>query len=70
MKKLILLIAIFYGMNSVMASEDKVSDLLMSQNKLIAVNVILILILSGIFFYLFTQDKKIKKLENQLNDKN
>lgn len=69
MKKLILLISLFYGMNSVMASENKVFDLLLSQNKLIAVNVILILILSGVILYLFTQDRKIKNLENQINDK-
>lgn len=57
-----------YGMSSAMASEDKVSDFLMSQNKLIAVNAILLMILSGIVFYLFTQDRKIKNIEKQLKD--
>ena len=68
MNKVLLLLSMFYGMSSVMASEDKVSDLLMSQNKLIAVNAILLLILSGIVFYLFNQDRKIKNIENQLKD--
>lgn len=68
MNKVLLLLAMFYGMSSVMASEDKVSNLLMSQNKLIAVNAILLLILSGIAFYLFSQDRKIKNIENQLKD--
>ncbi len=67
MKRIILLIVLFYGMNSAIASENKVTELLMSQNKLIAVNVILILIFTGIIFYLFAQDRKIKKLEDQIN---
>ena len=68
MNKVILLIAMLFGMSSAMASENKVTDLLLSQNKLIAVNVILILILSGVIFYLIAQDRKIKKLEDQLNE--
>ena len=68
MNKVILLIAMLFGRSSAMASENKVTDLLLSQNKLIAVNVILILILSGVIFYLIAQDRKIKKLEDQLNE--
>ncbi|HUH73052.1 MAG TPA: hypothetical protein VLZ75_01470 [Chitinophagales bacterium] len=68
MNKVLLLLSMIYGMSSAMASEDKVSDFLMSQNKLIAVNAILLMILSGIVFYLFTQDRKIKNIEKQLKD--
>lgn len=49
-----------------MANDNQVVNLLLSNNKLIAVNAILLIILVGVFVFLFSQDKRIKKLEDKV----
>lgn len=69
MKKLtLLLIAMFSVVVSVTAQENNITETLTTQNKLMSVNVVLMLILVGILIYIVIQDKKIKKLEDRIND--
>lgn len=69
MRKITLLyFAMFSVVVNVTAQENNVTETLMSENKLTSVNVVLMLILVGILVYLFFQDKKIKKLEDRIND--
>ncbi|MCO5234585.1 MAG: CcmD family protein [Chitinophagales bacterium] len=67
MKKNILLgTAFLFSMVPAMANNHPAVNLLLSNNKLIAVNAILLIILLGIFIFLFNQDKRIKKLEDRI----
>ncbi len=50
------------------AAQD-VGEILKNNNKLTSVHVILLIILTGIILFLIIQDKKIKKLEDRLNNK-
>lgn len=69
MRKITLLyFAMFSVVVNVTAQENNVTETLMNENKLTSVNVVLMLILVGILVYLFFQDKKIKKLEDRIND--
>lgn len=69
MKKFISLYAMLLTvLGNLSAQENNVTEILTKENKLTAVNVVLLLILSGILIYLVIQDKKIKKLEDRIND--
>ncbi len=69
MKKFIVLYTMLLTMlGNLSAQENNVTEMLTRENKLTSVNVVLLLILSGILIYLVIQDKKIKKLEDRIND--
>lgn len=51
--------------NSVRASE-KIADNLMSGNKIVAVVLVLVIILAGIFLFLWTLERRIKKMEKDI----
>lgn len=69
MKKIITLYTgLLLLMTNLLAQENNITKVLTNQNKLTSVNVVLLLILSGILIYLVIQDRKIKKLEDRIND--
>lgn len=47
----------------------EMADLMRSNGKIYVVVGVLLIILTGLFIYLFTIDKKIKKIEQRLADK-
>ena len=47
----------------------EMADLMRSNGKIYVVVGVLLIILTGLFIYLFTIDKKIKKIEQSLADK-
>lgn len=69
MRKVVTLcFTLFLMFSTLSAQENNVTEILTSQNKLTAVNVVLLVILVGILIYLVIQDRKIKKLEDRIND--
>jgi uncharacterized membrane protein len=48
-------------------ASDAVADNLMKGNKLVAVVVVLLIILSGILLYLWRMERRIKKMEEDIN---
>lgn len=69
MRKIVTLcFTLFLMFSTLSAQESNVTEILISQNKLTAVNVVLLVILVGILIYLVIQDRKIKKLEDRFND--
>ena len=58
--------------NVVMAygqSEVEMADNLRAEGKIYVVVAIILIVLSGLIFYLFLMDKKVKKLEKLISDK-
>ena len=51
-------------------SQVEMADGMRSEGKIYVVVAIIVIILVGLFIYLFLLDRKIKKLENQLRDRN
>lgn len=50
-------------------AQDMVKETLVGSNKMIAVIVVLAIILIGLGIFLFTLDKKIKRLEDEIKNK-
>ncbi len=66
-KKSAILILLFGTVSKMLNAQTiSVADNLAKSNKLYAVIVVLSVILIGIFIYLFTLERKIKKLEEEL----
>ena len=65
LKKLLLLLFIVFTASSVFAQDDKVemADVMRSNGKIYIVVTICLAILVGLFFYVFTLDRKISKFE-------
>ena len=59
-------IAMLHAQNSI---DDKAADFLRHSNNLYVVISILVTIFAGIIIFLVFQERKISKLEKQLNDK-
>ena len=74
MKKLIkTILAIAFALVSVIANaqaEVEMADGMRSQGKIYVVVGIILIILTGLVVYLVTLDRKVKKLENLLNNRN
>lgn len=71
MKKVFLAMAFIMIFFSTFAQGERVemADLMRSNGKIYVVVGVLLIILTGLFIYLFTIDKKIKKIEQRLADK-
>jgi hypothetical protein len=65
LKKIFLLLFIAFSTSSVFAQGDKVemADVMRSNGKIYIVVTICLTILVGLFFYVFTLDRKISKFE-------
>jgi CcmD family protein len=50
-------------------SEPEMADTMRSEGKIFVVVAIILIVLLGLFIYLFLIDRKVKKLENQLREK-
>jgi uncharacterized integral membrane protein len=73
MNKLILsiLFSIFFlAVNAQPSVDEKANNFLRQSNSLYVVVSILITIFAGIIFFLILQERKISKLEKQINSKN
>lgn len=74
MKKLIkTILAIAFALVSLIANaqaEVEMADGMRSQGKIYVVVGIILIILTGLVVYLVTLDRKVKKLENLLNNRN
>jgi len=64
------LLAVFMLLTSTQAySQVEMADTMRSEGKIYVVVAMIVVILAGLFIYLFLLDRKIKKLENQLKDR-
>lgn len=50
--------------------QPEMADVMRSNGKIYVVVAIILIVLLGLFTFLFTLERKIKRLENKLNDKN
>ncbi|MCY7409059.1 MAG: hypothetical protein LH473_02210 [Chitinophagales bacterium] len=73
MKKTIftlLFTAFIFTINAQNSIDEKANDFLRQSNSLYVVVSILVTIFAGLIFFLILQEKKISKLEKQINSKN
>jgi len=67
MKKIsISLIVLLTSLTPIIALGSEVEDLLKSNNKMTAVNVVLLIILFSVLIFLVFQERRIKKIEDRL----
>lgn len=67
MKKIsISLIVLLTSLTPIIAQGSEVEDLLKSNNKMTAVNVVLLIILFSVLIFLVFQERRIKKIEDRL----
>jgi hypothetical protein len=71
MKKLTTLLAIFFSMSGITpaAAQVEMADTMRSEGKIYVVVAITLTVLAGLIFYLFLIERKVKKLENLLDEK-
>lgn len=53
----------------VQAQDFEMADVMRSNGQIYVVVAIILIVLLGLFTFLFTLERKIKRLENKLNDK-
>lgn len=64
-----ILILLFTNVSKVLSAQSvNVADQLMENSKLNAVIVVVLIILSGIFIFLYYMERKIKKLEQEVKN--
>lgn len=54
------------GSPTLMAQDVEMADTMRSEGKIYVIVAIILIVLAGLIFYLFTLDRKIKKIENSL----
>ncbi len=68
--KLFLIFTLLLINFSAFSQEIEMADKMRQEGKIYVVVAVVLVILIGIFFYLFRLDSKLNKLENRLNKKN
>lgn len=68
--KLFLIVTLLLINFSAFSQEIEMADKMRQEGKIYVVVAVVLVILIGIFFYLFRLDSKLNKLENRLNKKN
>ena len=68
--KLFLIFTLLFINFSAFSQEIEMADKMRQEGKIYVVVAVVLVILIGIFFYLFRLDSKLNKLENRLNKKN
>lgn len=69
MKKLVYLMLFMLSGTVVQAQDFEMADVMRSNGQIYVVVGIILIVLLGLFTFLFTLERKIKRLENKLNDK-
>ncbi|MBL7832803.1 MAG: CcmD family protein [Cyclobacteriaceae bacterium] len=69
MKKLVYLMLFMLSGTVVQAQDFEMADVMRSNGQIYVVVAIILIVLLGLFTFLFTLERKIKRLENKLNDK-
>lgn len=69
MKKLVYLMLFMLSGTVVHAQDFEMADVMRSNGQIYVVVAIILIVLLGLFTFLFTLERKIKRLENKLNDK-
>lgn len=69
MKKLVYLMLFMFSGTVVQAQDFEMADVMRSNGQIYVVVAIILIVLLGLFTFLFTLERKIKRLENKLNDK-
>nr|WP_199078988.1 CcmD family protein [Pedobacter sp. ASV19] len=72
MKKFIMALALLFSSVQLFAQADSVemADVLRSNGKIYVVVLCIVIILAGLLFYLFSLDRRLKKIEKKSSDKN
>lgn len=65
-KTSISLLVLLTSLTPIIAQGSEVEDLLKSNNKMTAVNVVLLIILFSVLIFLVFQERRIKKIEDRL----
>lgn len=69
MKKLVYLMLFMLSGTVVQAQDFEMADVMRSNGQIYVVVAVILIVLLGLFTFLFTLERKIKRLENKLNDK-
>ncbi|PTS94313.1 CcmD family protein [Pedobacter sp. HMWF019] len=72
MKKFIVALALLFSSVQLFAQTDSVemADVLRSNGKIYVVVLCIVIILAGLLFYLFSLDRRLKKIEKKSTGKN
>ncbi|HWW38987.1 CcmD family protein [Pedobacter sp.] len=72
MKKFIVALALLFSSVQLFAQTDSVemADMLRSNGKIYVVVLCIVIILAGLLFYLFSLDRRLKKIEKKSSGKN
>jgi protein-S-isoprenylcysteine O-methyltransferase Ste14 len=72
MKKFIVALALLFSSVHLFAQTDSVemADVLRSNGKIYVVVLCIVIILAGLLFYLFSLDRRLKKIEKKSSGKN
>jgi protein-S-isoprenylcysteine O-methyltransferase Ste14 len=72
MKKFIVALALLFSSVQLFAQTDSVemADVLRSNGKIYVVVLCIVIILAGLLFYLFSLDRRLKKIEKKSSGKN
>ena len=65
----LMLIALVFSLPAFSQNQPEMADTMRSDGKIYVVVAIILIVLAGIFLYLFLLDKKVKRLENHLQEK-
>lgn len=70
MKKLLSILALTFAFVTAFAQSDEtqMADVMRSNGKIYVVVVTILIVLAGLFIYLFVIEKKVKKLEQKIED--
>jgi CcmD family protein len=68
-KYLLLLFAAFSVVTAQAQSQVEMADVMRSEGKIYVVVGVILIVLVGLFIYLFTLDRKVKKLEDRISSK-
>lgn len=69
MKKLVYLMLFMLSGAVVQAQDFEMADVMRSNGQIYVVVAIILIVLLGLFTFLFTLERKIKRLESKLNNK-
>ncbi len=69
MRKLVYLLLLMLSGTAVQAQDFEMADVMRSNGQIYVVVVIILIVLAGLFTFLFMLERKIKRLENKVDSK-